>query len=147
MIAVMLGGCATNVESNNIVASTAVASANKEIVSLVSFKAVEHNIPVKLAHAIIHVESRHHPHVRHAGHYGLGQINCGTAKGIGFKGDCKALLNPDINLTYSFKYLRMALDIANNNECHAATLYQGGLGVRPRPSRYCRKVLDSKKFF
>lgn len=147
MFAVILGGCAANIEDNSIVTSTATANANKAIVSLVTFKAVEHNIPLKFAHAVIHVESRYHPHVRHAGHYGLGQINCGTAKGLGFKGDCKQLLNPETNLDYSFKYLRMALDLAKDDECHAATLYQGGLGVRPRSSPYCKLVMNRKTLF
>jgi soluble lytic murein transglycosylase-like protein len=146
-VALMLGGCTAGIDDKSIVTGVTAASANQNIVNLVTRKAIEHNIPVKFAHAIIHVESRHHANARHTSHYGLGQIKCGTARGIGFRGDCKQLLNPEINLEYSFKYLRMALDIAKDNECYAATLYQGGLGVRPRSSRYCKNVINKKALF
>lgn len=148
VVAMLLGGCVTNIDNNSVLSSSpALADIDPKLSSLVSFKAVENNIPVKFAHAVILTESRYRANVYSHGSYGLGQIKCSTAKGIGFRGDCKQLYNPEINLTYSFKYLRMALDIAKDDECHAASLYQAGLGARVKRSKYCKIVIDRKKLY
>ena len=103
--------------------------------------AKKYNVPYKLASSIINVESRYNPNAYGKGTYGLGQIKCNTAKSIGFVGNCKKLFEIDINLEYSMKYLGQALHIAKGNECYAATLYNRGLGNKPKSSTYCRKVL------
>jgi hypothetical protein len=108
---------------------------------LVTDKAHEQNVPTELAHAVVIVESNYQPKAFNQGSYGIGQIRCGTARGVGFHGNCRELFKPDINLTYSFIYLRMALDIAEDNYCLAATLYNEGLASRSRRGKYCRKVL------
>lgn len=109
-------------------------------------KAKLHDVPYQFAHSVVKTESRFVPHViGKDGTYGLGQIKCGTAKGIGFKGECKKLLDPDTNLEYTMIYLRKALELSNGNECHAATLYNRGLMNKPKPSTYCRKVLSHYK--
>ncbi len=148
IVSAFLGGCTTNIESTGVLtSSSAFAGTDPKIISLVSAKAEENNIPIKFAHAVILTESRYRSHVYSHGSYGLGQIKCSTAKGIGFKGDCKLLYNPETNLTYSFKYLRMALDIAKDDECHAASLYQAGLGARVKRSKYCKLVVDRKNLY
>jgi soluble lytic murein transglycosylase-like protein len=116
---------------------------NLPLVRLVTDKAQERTVPPKLANAVVKVESGYNPKARSKGNYGLGQIRCGTAKGVGFTGNCRDLLNPEINLTYSMEYLALALDAAGGDWCNAATVYNNGLGARPRPSRYCRKVLNA----
>lgn len=119
--------------------------ANEKIHSLVTQKAIEHNVPPPLAHAVVMVESTYNPNARNGSSIGLGQIQCRTAKGIGLQGDCKRLYDPDTNLTYSMKYLRMALDRAKGNQCYAATLYNRGIGAKPTDSRYCKKVFSKMK--
>lgn len=111
-----------------------------QIHNLVTKKAIEHSVPPRLAHAVVKVESRYIVNARNGSSIGLGQIQCRTAKGIGLTGDCKRLFDPETNLHYSFKYLKMALDKAQGNMCHAATLYNRGLGVKPSSSGYCNKV-------
>lgn len=107
-------------------------------------QAEKHGVPSDLALALVKVESGYNPKVRGAhGEYGLGQILCGTAKSMGYTGKCAGLLDPETNLTYSMIYLRRALDKANNDKCHAATLYSSGLDNKPRASAYCRKVIAS----
>ena len=101
----------------------------------------KHNVPFNLAYSIIYIESKHNPSAYGKGTYGLGQIKCGTAKGIGFTGNCKNLFDIDTNLEYTMKYLSQAMIIAKGNECYAATLYNRGLGNKPKSSAYCRKVL------
>jgi soluble lytic murein transglycosylase-like protein len=127
-------------------ATTEVSPAKNLIEEKIYIKSTLHNVRYEFAHSVVKVESRFQPHViGHGGTYGLGQIKCGTAKGIGFRGECKKLLDPDTNLEYTMIYLRKALDLSKNDECHAATLYNRGLMNKPRPSTYCRKVLSNYK--
>ena len=99
-------------------------------------------MPVEFALALITVESNFNPLIRGKhGEYGLGQIKCSTAKSVGFTGNCKELFDPDTNLEYSMKYLRLALNISHDNVCHAATYYNSGIRGKPRSSAYCKKVL------
>lgn len=111
-----------------------------QIQNLVTKKAIEHSVPPRLAHAVVKVESRYNVKAKNGSSIGLGQIQCRTAKGIGFKGDCSKLYDPETNLHFSFKYLGMALHHAQGNECHAATLYNRGIGSKPTSSGYCNKV-------
>ena len=108
---------------------------------LVEQKANEHAVPKQLAMAIVHTESKFEPLVVNHSNYGLGQISCRTAKGVGFNGPCFTLLDPSVNLKYSMTYLKMALDKADGNWCHAATLYHRGLGNKPKESAYCRTIM------
>lgn len=144
LFGLLVSGCTVSVEQGSIIAYN---KADAHIVELVTQKAQEHNIPVKFAHAVIYTESRYVPTAISHGSYGLGQIQCATAKGIGFKGHCKDLLNPTINLDYSFKYLRMALDKSNGDECYAASLYQAGLDNKLRKSKYCSLVMSRISLF
>ena len=106
--------------------------------------AEKHGVPSDLALALVKMDSGYNPKARgSSGEYGLGQILCGTAKSMGYKGKCSGLLDPETNLTYSMIYLRRALDLSNNDRCHAATLYNRGLDNKPKSSAYCKKVLAS----
>lgn len=102
--------------------------------------------PEALIRAIVHVESRGNPNAtgRH-GEIGLMQIRCATARGIGYRGSCRALYQPAINLRWGGAYLDRAWRMAHGNACHAATLYNRGLAARPGPSAYCRKVLEAMR--
>ena len=135
--ALFIAGCTANADLD----LSAVAK-DRVVHELVTKKAQENDVPVRLAHAIVKHESNYNPKVRgRQGEIGLGQIKCQTARGVGFSGSCNSLYDPETNLTYSMKYLRVALDKAGNNECHAATLYNAGLGARLKSSAYCRKIM------
>lgn len=109
---------------------------------LVAAKAQQHNVPTALAHAIVTKESGYNPRAVSRGNYGLGQIRCSTARGLGFTGSCRDLLDPNINLTYSMSYLREALDKSRGDWCKAATLYNRGINATPRSSAYCRQIIQ-----
>ena len=112
------------------------------IEALVIKKAIEHKIDATFANAIVKVESNYNPRIRgRQGEYGLGQIKCQTARGVGFKENCDLLLDPETNLEYSYRYLKQAIERANGNECFAASLYNTGFGIKPYRSKYCTKVL------
>lgn len=115
------------------------------VFSLVTAAAFAAGVPADLAHAVVRVESGYQPRVRGAaGEYGLGQIMCATARGIGFTGGCHELLDPATNLRWSMKYLRMALDKGGPG-CEGVTLYNTGLAARPHCSSYGRKVMGSRR--
>ena len=61
-----------------------------------------------------------------AGNYGLMQIRLGTARGVGYSGDAKGLLDPDTNLTYAVKYLAGAYRAAGCDADRAVAYYQRG---------------------
>ena len=125
------------------IVTSAIASDKLEIFIKIIQQAEKHKVPSDFALAIVRTESGYNPFMRgEHGEYGLGQIKCPTARMMGFKGNCDQLFDPNTNLEYSMKYLRKALDVANNNLCDAATLYNRGLDGSIKPSQYCKKVLS-----
>lgn len=100
-----------------------------------------HGVPSRIAHAVIRSESNYNPNARsHSGAIGLGQILCGTARGIGFVGSCSALYEPRTNLTYSMKYLAQALRKGGHG-CAGVSLYELGTAATPRCTGYGRMVM------
>jgi hypothetical protein len=124
-------------------ASNTKAQDNELIQTLIQKYSAEYNVPTHFADAIIFVESRYNPKVRgQKGEYGLGQILCSTAKGLGLDKKCDSLKDPETNLMYTMMYLRQALDESNNDLCHAAAIYSSGSTYKPkRPTPYCRLVM------
>lgn len=108
---------------------------------LVDEAAAAAGVPVRIAHAVVRHESKYRPEARgRAGEWGLGQIKCQTARGVGFSGPCRQLADPATNLTYSMRYLRQALDRGGEG-CAGVSLYQRGLFGRRGCSAYGRQVL------
>lgn len=111
---------------------------------LIAKHASKHGIPVKLAHAVVRVESNYRPHVRGgAGEIGLMQIKPATARGMGFRGSVKALYNPETNIKYGMKYLAGAYKRAGGSLCGTILRYNAGhyaKRMNPISARYCRKV-------
>lgn len=125
-----------------LMTNNAQAFVEPNLQTLVLFKSIEHKVDFIFVNAIIKVESNYNPRMRgRHGEYGLGQIKCGTAKGVGFKGYCDQLYDPETNLEYSIRYLKKALERNNGNECFAAAQYNTGFGVKPKQTAYCKKVL------
>lgn len=68
-------------------------------------------MPIDTALAVVLQESSFRPNVTGAaGEIGLMQLKCQTARGIGYKGTCRDLYDPDTNLHYGLRYLRKALN-------------------------------------
>lgn len=118
---------------------------NATLVQLIADAATENKVPTDFAIALVKVESGFRPGVISSGNYGLGQIRCNTARGLGYRGGCRGLLSAKTNLHYSMKYLRMAITAAKGDLCRAATLYNRGLyaSVGKGRSTYCRKVMKN----
>jgi soluble lytic murein transglycosylase-like protein len=111
------------------------------LVQLVAEKAQNHNVPNSLAQAVVKVESSYDPRAYSRGNFGLGQIKCGTARSLGFDGQCKQLLDAATNLDYSMQYLSDKLQLAEGDWCKAATMYNNGRDTAGKTSTYCRRVM------
>jgi len=94
--------------------------------ALIAKHAAANGVPEQLIRRVIRIESRGNAGAVHAGNYGLMQIRLGTARGVGYSGDAKGLLDPDTNLTYAVKYLAGAYRAAGCDENRAVSYYQRG---------------------
>lgn len=120
------------------------AGSEDEIPALVTASARKHGVPVGLAHAVIKVESNYRPNaVGKGATMGLMQIKYATARGIGFTGKPKDLLDPATNLEWGMRYLAEAHRLAKGNLCGTILRYQSGhyAGRMTRAALlYCGKV-------
>lgn len=111
---------------------------------LIRKAAAKHGVPVKIAKAVVEVESNFNPKARgRAGEVGLMQIKPATARGIGYRGATKALYDPATNLEWGMKYLAGAHDRANGDLCGTILRYNAGhfaKRMNPVSRRYCGKV-------
>jgi soluble lytic murein transglycosylase-like protein len=119
-------------------------SGKSSIHNLVGKHARAAGVPVKLALAVVQVESNFNPRARgQAGEVGLMQIKPATARGIGYKGSIKALYNPSTNLIWGMKYLAEARRRGGGSVCGTILKYNGGHYAKRMnkiSSRYCGKV-------
>lgn len=106
--------------------------------------AKKHGVPVKIAKAVVEVESNFNPKARGAaGEVGLMQIKPATARGMGYRGSTKALYQPETNLEWGMKYLAGAHERANGDLCGTILRYNAGhyaKRMNPISRRYCTKV-------
>jgi hypothetical protein len=94
--------------------------------ALVAKHAAANGVPEHLVHRVIRIESRGNAAAVHRGNYGLMQIRLSTARGVGYSGDAKGLLDPNTNLTYAVKYLAGAYRAAGCDADRTVKYYQRG---------------------
>ncbi|MGU9981523.1 transglycosylase SLT domain-containing protein [Phreatobacter sp. HK31-P] len=112
-----------------------------EVRALVSQVARRVRVDVATAHAVVLLESNYRPSVRGAaGEYGLTQIKCPTARGIGFRGACSALLDPATNLHWGLTHLRLAS--GGSTACAYVARHNLGMYARPRCTAYGVRVVS-----
>lgn len=138
------GSASLQVASATAGSGNAASGGKANIQRLVDRHARSHGVPVKLARAVVRVESNFNPRARgRAGEVGLMQIKPSTARGIGFSGSAKALYNPNTNLKWGMAYLATAYKLAGGNVCGTILRYNAGHAARrmnPISARYCGKV-------
>lgn len=103
----------------------------------------EAGVPFELANAVIIIESRYNPHVSNRGALGLMQIKLGTARGMGFEGSSKALMEVENNLRFGMRYLAAAYHASKGDICETVMRYQSGFYAThfSAPNRiYCSKA-------
>jgi soluble lytic murein transglycosylase-like protein len=95
------------------------------------------DVPIDTALAVVLQESSFRAHVTGAaGEIGLMQLKCQTARGIGYKGTCADLYDPDTNLHYGLRYLRKALNRGS------VAYYNAGIYAKKLP-KAAKKYADS----
>jgi soluble lytic murein transglycosylase-like protein len=102
------------------------ADTNGNLAALIARHAAANNVPESLVRRVIHRESRGNPRAVSKGNFGLMQIRVGTARGLGYRGDARGLLDADTNMTYAVKYLAGAYKAAGGNEGRAVSYYASG---------------------
>jgi len=111
---------------------------------LIIRQAKEQGVPVKLALAIVEIESSFRVKAKGAaGEVGLMQIRPRTARGMGYRGSTKALYDPETNVRYGMKYLAEAHRRGGGSTCGTILKYNAGhyaKRMNPISARYCRKV-------
>jgi soluble lytic murein transglycosylase-like protein len=94
--------------------------------ALIDKYAALYEVPVVLVRRVVKRESNFNPAAYNRGHWGLMQIKHATARGMGYDGPAKGLLDAETNLKYAVKYLRGAFLVADGNHERADKLYQRG---------------------
>jgi soluble lytic murein transglycosylase-like protein len=88
--------------------------------------AAAYEVPESLIRRSIRRESGYNPLARNGPYWGLMQIRYDTARGMGYRGSARGLLNADTNLKYAARYLANAWVCSGGNEDRAIALYAGG---------------------
>jgi soluble lytic murein transglycosylase-like protein len=121
--------------------SAGVPRGRGNVVAMIKSMAPRYGVPTWFALRIAQVESGYNPRARGlAGEYGVYQLKCATARGIGFRGNCGALLNASTNIQYGLKHLSLAMRSSRGNLRLAASKHNGGLGRKRLVAGYVRRV-------
>jgi len=106
--------------------------------ALVTESAQRHGVPVRVAHAIVRVESNYNCGARsHMNARGIMQVLPATARGEGVGGN---LYNCATGLEAGMRYLRKIV-VAHGTSCAALSLYERGIYARPVCTGYGRKAV------
>ena len=99
-------------------------------------------VPTALAYSVARHESGFNPAARgRAGEWGVMQIKCGTARGIGYKGSCSGLADAETNVKWGMRYLAGAHKLAGGSQCGTLSRYNGGHGTTRLIRGYCNSVM------
>lgn len=122
--------------------SSVVGSAQRSsVMAMIKSQAPSYGVPTWFALRIAKIESGFNPNVRgKAGEYGVFQLKCATARGVGFRGNCGQLLNASTNIRFGLKHLSLAVRASHGNLKLAASKHNGGLGRKSLVPRYVAMV-------
>ena len=100
--------------------------APEELDALITKYSVAYDVPERLVRRVVHRESRFNPGARNGPYWGLMQISHPTARGMGYTGAAKGLLDAETNLKYAVRYLSGAYKVAGGDESQAVRYYARG---------------------
>ncbi len=103
-----------------------VEGGSDDVNRLIEKYATLYEVPVQLVRRVAKRESNFYPGAYNHGHWGLMQIKHATARGMGYDGPAKGLLDAETNLKFAVRYLRGAWMVAEGNPDLADRLYQRG---------------------
>lgn len=99
---------------------------HSEVDRLIAKYADFYDVPAGLVRRVVKRESNFYPGAYNRGHWGLMQIKHATARGMGYDGPARGLLDAETNLKYAVKYLRGAWLVARGNQDRAVRFYASG---------------------
>lgn len=139
-----LSGCQTASSVDKTTKTSSVSKSSAPYNKLITKHAKKNGVPIKLAHAVVKIESNYKASARgRAGEVGLMQIKPATARGMGYTGSIKALYHPENNIAYGMKYLGEAYKRGGGTTCGAILKYNAGhyaKRMNPVSAKYCQKV-------
>jgi soluble lytic murein transglycosylase-like protein len=97
-----------------------------DVDGLIAKYAAVYEVPLDLVRRVVKRESNFNPAAYHRGYWGLMQITHATARGMGYSGPAKGLLDAETNLKYAVKYLRGAWLVAGGSYDKAVRFYASG---------------------
>ncbi|CAN5383466.1 hypothetical protein BH10PSE7_BH10PSE7_23240 [soil metagenome] len=111
------------------------------VVAMITSMAPGYGVPTWFALRIAKVESNYNPTLRgRAGEYGVFQIKCQTARGLGFSGGCSQLADARTNIRWGLKHLATAMELSGGNLRLAASKHNGGLGRKTMIRGYVARI-------
>ena len=127
LVSLALAGCATSPDARAPAPSTAQEAAPRNrLDERIAWYARAYDVPESLIDRVIRRESGFNPAAHHGPFWGLMQIRLETARGMGYRGPPRGLLDADTNLKYAVAYLANAWLVAAGNPDRAVALYASG---------------------
>lgn len=133
LIPLLLAGCATPPEAEApSEAAVPAFSGHGALDERIAHYAAVYDVPEALIHRSVQRESGYVPTRRHGPYWGLMQIRLDTARGVGYRGTARGLLDADTNLKYAVAYLANAYLVAGGDSDRALRLYAAGFYYEAR---------------
>jgi soluble lytic murein transglycosylase-like protein len=127
LISLCLAGCATSPDSIVPAQSAGTdAPSRNALDERIAYYAHAYEVPESLIRRSILRESGYNPAAHTGAFWGLMQIRLDTARGMGYRGSARGLLDANTNLKYAVAYLSNAYVVAGGNSERALALYAGG---------------------
>jgi soluble lytic murein transglycosylase-like protein len=127
LIAFLLAGCASSDDTQvSLQPAEAEAPPQDALSERISYYAGVYDVPESLIRRVIKRESGFAPNRRIGPYWGLMQIRLETARGMGYRGPARGLLDVDTNLNYAVAYLSNAYVVAGKDPERALALYASG---------------------
>lgn len=127
LIPLLLAGCATPPDAQAPEEpALAALTPRSTIDERIAYYAQVYDVPESLIRRSVQRESGFNPASRHGPYWGLMQIRLDTARGVGYHGTARGLLDADTNLKYAVAYLANAYMVAGGNPDRALALYAAG---------------------
>ena len=111
------------------------------VVDIIRELAPSYGVPTWFALRIAIVESGYDPYARGlAGEFGVYQLKCETARGMGFMGECYDLTDARTNVHWGLEHLSLAIGSSDGDLHLAASKHNGGLSRTSLVYSYIAKV-------
>jgi soluble lytic murein transglycosylase-like protein len=127
LVSLSLAGCVMPLTSETLLQSAVAENPPSNVLDeRIAHYARVYEVPEKLVRRVIQKESGYSLAAHHGPFWGLMQLRLETARGMGYKGPVRGLLDTETNLKYGIAYLSNAYLVAGGDEDRALALYTSG---------------------